>query len=129
MNPTAGNGDMTAESSQDTTGELPALSEISTVTTPLTTVTQAEETVPALANTSAGMAAGSCVAGSLLMVLREDDEHSHDHAHNANTHHHHHADGSYSWFTKQLMQRCEPGSLVYGILSEKDSRRIAYFTW
>lgn len=61
---------------------------------------------------------------------RHDDEHVHEHAHNAHTHHHHHhADGSYSWFTKQLMQRCEPGSLIYGILSEKDSRRIAYFTW
>jgi hypothetical protein len=26
------------------------------------------------------------------------------------------------------MKRCQPGSLMAGILAEKDSRRIAYFT-
>ncbi|EME42591.1 hypothetical protein DOTSEDRAFT_89947, partial [Dothistroma septosporum NZE10] len=56
------------------------------------------------------------------------DEHVHEHAHNAHTHHHHPAEGKYSWLTKRLLQECEPGSLMYGILSEKDSRRIAYFT-
>lgn len=56
------------------------------------------------------------------------DQHAHEHAHNAHTHRHH-SDGNHSWFTKQLIERCEPGSLAYGILSEKDSRRIAYFTW
>ncbi|UJO22220.1 putative zinc transporter cis4 [Fulvia fulva] len=56
------------------------------------------------------------------------DEHVHEHAHNAHTHHHHPSEGKYSWFTKRLKQNCEPGSLMYGILSEKDSRRIAYFT-
>lgn len=63
--------------------------------------------------------------------LRKRDHHDHhDHAHNAHTHHHQHQhlEGGYSPFTKFIMARCKPGSLLYEILSEKDSRRIAYFT-
>jgi len=54
----------------------------------------------------------------------------HEHAHNTYTHHHHSEtpEGSHSVFTKFMLDRCQPGSLFYGILSEKDSRRIAYFT-
>lgn len=51
-----------------------------------------------------------------------------DHVHTGHKHHHH-TNEAYSTFTKAIMSRCEPGSVVHGILSEKDSRRIAYFTW
>ena len=55
---------------------------------------------------------------------------SHDHAHNVHSHHghHRHSEGGHSAFTKFVLAQCEPGSLVCSILSEKDSRRIAYFT-
>jgi zinc transporter 5/7 len=56
------------------------------------------------------------------------DHHGHDHTHNAHTHHQHRTEGGYSALTKFILARCEPGSLVYSILAEKDSRRIAYFT-
>lgn len=56
----------------------------------------------------------------------DHDEHSHDHS--AHTHSHKHAEGGHSMLTRFILARCEPGSLVYSILSEKDSRRIAYFT-
>lgn len=59
---------------------------------------------------------------------RDHDDHVHDHAHNATTHSHP-VEGKHSIFTGYLLRSCEPGSLAYGILSEKDSRRIAYFTW
>ena len=81
---------------------------------------------------------GGLSALSFLGVLYDthapaDDDHVHEHAHNTHTHqHNHHApaatDGSHSGLTKFILSCCEPGSLVYGILSEKDSRRIAYFT-
>jgi zinc transporter 5/7 len=57
------------------------------------------------------------------------DDHSHDHAHNVKTHHHHHDDTQYSPFTRLVLSKCEPGSLVHSIIIEKDSRRICYFTW
>lgn len=56
-------------------------------------------------------------------------DHRHDHAHNVNTRHHHHDDGNYSPFTRLVLTKCEPGSLVHSIMIEKDSRRICYFTW
>lgn len=70
-------------------------------------------------------------------------DHDHDHAHNAHSHdhghgHHHahahahahaHDHSKHSMFTGLLISRCEPGSVAHGVLSEKDSRRIAYFTW
>lgn len=62
---------------------------------------------------------------SLATVHQHHDDHSHDHAHNT----HKHSEGTYSGVTRYLIENCEPGSLMYGILSEKDSRRIAYFTW
>ena len=60
-------------------------------------------------------------------VQRHD---SHDHDDSAHTHHHHHkhSESKHSAFTSLVLSQCEPGSLVYSILSEKDSRRIAYFT-
>ena len=63
----------------------------------------------------------------------EHDGHAHDHAGHSHHHHHHHhqhqhSEAGSSALTKFIMARCEPGSLVYSILSEKDSRRIAYFT-
>jgi solute carrier family 30 (zinc transporter), member 5/7 len=48
--------------------------------------------------------------------------------HNVHTHHNHGAEPRHSALTAFIMARCEPGSLVYSILSDKDSRRIAYFT-
>jgi zinc transporter 5/7 len=65
---------------------------------------------------------------SAIAAHRSHDEDIHEHAHNAHARHHDN-DGSYSVLTRYLMGRCEPGSLMYGILGEKDSRRIAYFTW
>lgn len=63
---------------------------------------------------------------------RDHDHHAHAHGHTGHKHHHHghhqHAEPTNSAFTKFILARCEPGSLVYSILSEKDSRRIAYFT-
>ena len=82
---------------------------------------------------------GGLSALSFLAVLYDTNgsaahKHSHDdhdHAHNAHTHHHHghrNAEGGYSALTKLILSQCEPGSLISSILSEKDSRRIAYFT-
>lgn len=65
---------------------------------------------------------------SFSTAHREHDNHLHDHAHNAQTHSHP-VEGNYSMFTRKLLDNCEPGSLAHGILGEKDSRRIAYFTW
>ena len=56
---------------------------------------------------------------------------SHDHAHNVHSHshhHHQHEERGHSALTNFVLAQCEPGSLIYSILSEKDSRRIAYFT-
>lgn len=52
----------------------------------------------------------------------------HDHTHNVHKHHDHPAASEYSAFTKVIIAQCEPGSLIFSILSDKDSRRIAYFT-
>ncbi|KAK6430314.1 putative zinc transporter msc2 [Oleoguttula sp. CCFEE 5521] len=62
---------------------------------------------------------------------RANDTHAHDHAHNTHAHSHSHKaipSGDYSIFTKLAIARCTPGGLMHGILLEKDSRRIAYFT-
>lgn len=59
---------------------------------------------------------------------RDHDDHIHEHAHNVHTHSRS-VDGNHSIFTGYLLNNCEPGSLAHGILGEKDSRRIAYFTW
>ena len=61
--------------------------------------------------------------------LSSGPDHTHDHANNVNTRHDHHADGEYSPFTRLVLSKCEPGSLIHSIVIEKDSRRIAYFTW
>lgn len=59
-----------------------------------------------------------------------DDHGHHNHAHTGHAHsHHHHKQGNVSMVTAFLLTRLEPGSLLHSILSEKDSRRIAYFTW
>ncbi|KAK4574148.1 putative zinc transporter msc2 [Recurvomyces mirabilis] len=55
------------------------------------------------------------------------------HAHSSNTHSHGHGhqertDKGPSAITRFILGHCEPGSMIHGILSEKDSRRIAYFT-
>lgn len=80
---------------------------------------------------------GGLSALSFLSVLYDTHalrthKHSHedhDHAHNVHTHHQHQpTEVGYSAFTKFILARCEPGSLVSSIISEKDSRRIAYFT-
>ncbi|KAK6436059.1 putative zinc transporter msc2 [Oleoguttula sp. CCFEE 5521] len=62
---------------------------------------------------------------------RANDTHAHDHAHNTHAHTHSHKtlpSGDHSIFTKFAIARCTPGGLMHGILLEKDSRRIAYFT-
>ncbi|OQN99800.1 hypothetical protein B0A48_14570 [Cryoendolithus antarcticus] len=62
---------------------------------------------------------------------RANDTHAHDHAHNTHTHTRSHKtlpSGDHSIFTKFAIARCTPGGLMHGILLEKDSRRIAYFT-
>ncbi|GAB7355390.1 hypothetical protein MBLNU459_g5911t1 [Dothideomycetes sp. NU459] len=58
-----------------------------------------------------------------------DHHDHHNHSHAAHSHsHHHHKQGNVSMVTAFLLTRLEPGSLLHSILSEKDSRRIAYFT-
>lgn len=64
----------------------------------------------------------------------DHDHHAHSHDHSGHTHHHNHhahqhSDAGGSALTKFLKSKCEPGDLFHSILSEKDSRRIAYFTW
>ncbi|KAK5107282.1 hypothetical protein LTR62_001411 [Meristemomyces frigidus] len=57
-----------------------------------------------------------------------------EHAHEAHAHDDHKhsqvatAEKGPSAVTKFVLSHCEPGSMIHGILSEKDSRRIAYFT-
>ncbi|KAK3625309.1 putative zinc transporter msc2 [Elasticomyces elasticus] len=78
-----------------------------------------------------GLSALSCLGVMYDSYASNDDQDVHEHAHNTHKHHDHPVtkpDGNYSGLTKFIMSRCEPGSLVYGIISEKDSRRIAYFT-
>lgn len=52
--------------------------------------------------------------------------HNHHHHHHHN-HHHHKKETSHSAFTGRLLAACESWPFVYGILREKDSRRIFYF--
>ncbi|KAF2772520.1 hypothetical protein EJ03DRAFT_324523 [Teratosphaeria nubilosa] len=66
---------------------------------------------------------------------QQHGDHHHDHSHvhaNSHDHHDHHqhaaAPASHSRLTRFLLNHLEPRSLVHGIFSEKDSRRIAYFT-
>lgn len=63
------------------------------------------------------------------LAASSQDDHNHDHTHNVKTHHHNHDDTQYSPFTRLVLSKCEPGSLVHSIIIEKDSRRICYFTW
>ncbi|KAK4998686.1 putative zinc transporter msc2, partial [Elasticomyces elasticus] len=57
------------------------------------------------------------------------DHDQHDLVHTGRRQHkHEHTESKGSWITRMLLARCEPGSIMHGILSEKDSRRIAYFT-
>nr|POE48065.1 hypothetical protein CFP56_01393 [Quercus suber] len=67
-----------------------------------------------------------------IEVQRLRAEHAHESTHDSHTHHHdhhkHEHSESHSTFTKFIIGFFRPGSLGYGILSEKDSRRIAYFT-
>lgn len=66
---------------------------------------------------------------SLLPNSSHDHDHQ-DHVHTGHKHRHNHAGhGDVSFFTNFLLERTESGSLMHGILCEKDSRRIAYFTW
>lgn len=92
---------------------------------------------------SPGIWPGSVVNGALCMLsylgvmydtssaaAHTGHGHNHDHAHTAHKHHHNHdAHDGVSIITSFLLARVEPGSLYHGILVEKDSRRIAYFTW
>lgn len=84
------------------------------------------------------IANGGLSAASFIAVLYDTttiaahdhhDAHTHEQAHTHTHKHDHHSDGKKSIVTKYLIDRCEPGSLLHGILSERDSRRIAYFTW
>lgn len=71
-------------------------------------------------------------------ILASSAGHSHHHDHSSHNHpthahsHGHHSspakEGEHSAVTAMILQRCQPGSLIHGIVSEKDSRRIAYFT-
>jgi solute carrier family 30 (zinc transporter), member 5/7 len=74
---------------------------------------------------------GGLSALSYLGVLYDTTVPGNESPAREHTHHHHeHAknDEGSSAFTKFLMNYIEPGTLIHGILSEKDSRRIAYFT-
>ena len=82
---------------------------------------------------------GGLSALAFLGVLYDTNTDSvHGHSHDSHGHGHHRpthmlkrtktGTETHSALTKLLMARCEPGSLLYTILSERDSRRIAYFT-
>lgn len=80
-----------------------------------------------------GLAAFAFV-GALYDSPTSAAEHSHDHYDHVHTEnsrhkHHHHAPGDCSRFTAFLISNVTHGGLVYDILCERDSRRIAYFTW
>lgn len=68
------------------------------------------------------------ISGAIIMDKRSS-EHAHaHHNHKKDGHHHdHHAHSNHSRLTKFLLDKFEPGSIVYEILVESDSRRIAYF--
>lgn len=59
-----------------------------------------------------------------------ENGHKHDHSHKS-----HHSDSNkphrhqHSKFTGVLLSFTTPGSIIHSIMSEKDSRRIAYFAW
>jgi len=72
--------------------------------------------------------------GTLYDSPASTAEHSHDrhdHVHAGHSHHkhHHHAPSDVSRFTAFLISNVKQGGLVYDVLCERDSRRIAYFTW
>ena len=72
--------------------------------------------------------------GALYDSPASSAEHSHDHndhVHTGHSHHkhHHHTPSDVSRFTAFLLSRVAQGGLVYDVLCERDSRRIAYFTW
>ena len=63
-------------------------------------------------------------------VEKSHDDHDHVHTGHSHKHHHlHHGPTDVSAFTSFLLSRVSKGSLIFDVLCEKDSRRIAYFTW
>jgi solute carrier family 30 (zinc transporter), member 5/7 len=66
---------------------------------------------------------GFLIAGAELdRYLRSHEELAHKHTHENHSHKGH------SVFTEFLLQHCEQDGVLHGILIEKDSRRILYFT-
>jgi solute carrier family 30 (zinc transporter), member 5/7 len=57
----------------------------------------------------------------------KDAPYRHQNGHSHDSHHSHHQ--THSKFTGVLLSCTTPGSIIHSILSEKDSRRIAYFAW
>ena len=89
--------------------------------------------------TNGALSALSCVAVMYdTSSAHSHDHHDHDddshtgHGHNHKHEHKHdpeqHAPAKVSFVTSFLLTLVSPGSLMHSILSEKDSRRIAYFT-
>lgn len=87
---------------------------------------------------SSSLARISTTSVTALAYVATRREHKSTAAHHLNAHHssphaHHKHDApggqNVSVLTKTLLSRVQPGSLLHGILAEKDSRRIAYFTW
>lgn len=69
-----------------------------------------------------GFVLGAIIDSSSSLVASSDKSSVH-------TGHKHHNHGNVSFLTSFLLTKTNRGSLIYDILSEKDSRRIAYFTW
>ena len=61
---------------------------------------------------------------------KSHDHHDHVHTGHSQKHQHlHHGPTDVSGVTSFLLSKVQRGSLIYDVLCEKDSRRIAYFTW
>ncbi|EER44404.1 cation efflux protein/zinc transporter [Histoplasma capsulatum H143] len=67
----------------------------------------------------------------LRTVKSETNDYSHAmHGHQEYHHNHHHSnENSPSRITRWLLKTCEHWPFIYGILKEKDSRKIFYFMW
>ncbi|KAF2147532.1 uncharacterized protein K452DRAFT_348209 [Aplosporella prunicola CBS 121167] len=68
--------------------------------------------------------------GSASATADHDHDHHdhHNHKGHDHSHAHSHAHDRQSRITRHLLSKCDPDSITYSILLEKDSRRIAYFT-
>ena len=65
--------------------------------------------------------------GTVMYELPSSKVKKSGHSHEHSTHKHKKQSKGHSKLTAYLLTLCEPGSITYSVLIEKDSRRIAYF--